>query len=171
MLVILDILWRKQPESWNRDMNYHLEQAGVQDLELAAPLFNDYRVFYGQQPDLAGAHQFLEARMDNKESVLFIAVTGEGAYRQAGGFAQLYTSFSSVTMQRVWILNDLFVAAEQRGKGLGSLLLTGVREFARNTGAKGLELTTMTNNTGAQRLYEAHGYSREDEFFSYHLFF
>ncbi|MNI83600.1 Acetyltransferase (GNAT) family protein [compost metagenome] len=109
--------------------------------------------------------------MKKQESVLFMAVKGEGASKQAGGFAQLYPSFSSVTMQRVWILNDLFVAAEQRGNGLGSMLLKGVRDFAWSTGAKGLELTTMTNNTGAQRLYEAHGYSRDDEFFSYHLFF
>ncbi|WP_379155252.1 GNAT family N-acetyltransferase [Paenibacillus sp. sgz5001063] len=151
--------------------NYHLEQAGTPDLELIAPLFDDYRVYYGQPTDLEGARRFLEARLANGESVLFMASAGQGASKKAAGFAQLYPSFSSVTMQRVWILNDLFVTAEQRGNGLGSMLLKAVENFARSTGAKGLELSTMTQNTGAQRLYEAHGYIRDDEFITYHLFF
>jgi GNAT superfamily N-acetyltransferase len=85
--------------------------------------------------------------------------------------AQLYPSFSSITVQPVWILNDLFVTEAQRGHGLGSLLLEGVRGFAQGTGAKGLTLSTMTHNTGAQRLYEAQGYIRDESFFTYHLFF
>jgi len=35
---------------------------------------------------------------------------------QLMGFAQLYPSFSSVSMKRLWILNDLFVSSEARGK-------------------------------------------------------
>ncbi|MNC77336.1 Acetyltransferase (GNAT) family protein [compost metagenome] len=70
-------------------------------------------------------------------------------------------------MQRLWILNDLFVCSGERRQGLGGLLREGVREFARSTGAKGVTLTTMTGNTGAQRLYEAHGYVRDDDFYTY----
>ncbi|MNN72586.1 aminoalkylphosphonic acid N-acetyltransferase [compost metagenome] len=100
-----------------------------------------------------------------------MAVTGEGSSRQVAGLAQLYPSFSSLTMQRLWVLNDLFVTEQLRGQGLGTMLLAGVREFARNTGSKGLTLTTMTDNTSAQRLYEAQGYVRDHEFYTYDLFF
>ncbi|MHA6531089.1 GNAT family N-acetyltransferase [Paenibacillus sp. BAC0078] len=151
--------------------SYYLEQAGCGDVELVAPLFDEYRVYYGQVSDLETARRFLKERLENKESVLFMTVTGEGSSRRAEGFAQLYPSFSSVTAERLWILNDLFVAAEQRGHGLGSLLLEGVRNFALSTGSKGVTLTTMTHNTEAQRLYEANGYIRDDEFYTYDLFF
>lgn len=150
---------------------YRLEQAKKQDAELVAPLFNDYRVCYGQQPDPAGALQFIQDRLKAEESVIFIAVKDEGGTRQAGGFAQLYPSFSSVTMQRLWVLNDLYVAEHLRGQALGKLLLAGVREFALSTGSKGLTLTTMTDNIRAQRLYESQGYVRDEEFYTYDLIF
>lgn len=152
-------------------ISYRLERAVLEDAELIAPLFNDYRVYYGQAPDPAGALRFLQERLGTGESTIFLAVAGEGGRRHAGGLAQLYPSFSSLTMQRLWVLNDLFVAEPLRGGGLGTLLLEGVREFALNTGSKGLTLTTMTGNTSAQRLYEAQGYVRDHEFYTYDLFF
>ncbi|WP_209444115.1 GNAT family N-acetyltransferase [Paenibacillus ihuae] len=100
-----------------------------------------------------------------------MAVTGEGSSRHAGGLAQLYPLFSSLTLQRLWVLNDLFVAGQLRGRGLGTMLLEGVRDFALNTGTKGLTLTTMTDNISAQRLYEAQGYVRDHDFYTYDLFF
>ncbi|WP_231578386.1 GNAT family N-acetyltransferase [Paenibacillus sp. FSL L8-0436] len=149
---------------------YRLERAGLEDLEQIALLFDEYRVYYGQVSDLQGVQFFLKARLEADESAIWMAVTGNGANKEAGGFAQLYPSFSSVSMQRLWILNDLYVAAELRGQGLGSLLLDGAREFALSTGSKGLTLTTMTDNTTAQRLYVAKGYVRDDEFYTYNLF-
>lgn len=152
-------------------MNFCFERAGLEDVEELAPLFDEYRSFYGQPSDLEAAREFLKARLSNEESVIFMAVAGEGVDKRTYGLAQLYPSFSSITVQRMWILNDLFVTAEQRGQGLGSLLLEGVRGFAQGTGAKGLTLSTMTNNTGAQRLYEAQGYVRDESFFTYYLYF
>lgn len=152
-------------------ISYRLERATLHDAELIAPLFNEYRVYYGQEPDLPGALRFLQQRLEAGESTIFMAVTGEGGSRYAGGLAQLYPSFSSLTMQRLWVLNDLFVAEQLRGRGLGTMLLEEVRNFALNTGTKGLTLTTMTDNTSAQRLYEAQGYVRDDEFYTYDLFF
>ncbi len=36
-------------------ISYRLERAVLQDAELIAPLFDEYRVYYGQEPDLPGA--------------------------------------------------------------------------------------------------------------------
>ncbi|WP_405108302.1 GNAT family N-acetyltransferase [Paenibacillus sp. FSL K6-1217] len=152
-------------------LNFRFERAGLEDVEELAPVFDEYRSFYGQAPDREAAREFLRARLENGESALFMAAAGEGEDRQIYGLAQLYPSFSSITVQPVWILNDLFVTKEQRGQGLGSLLLEGVKGFAQGAGAKGLTLSTMIDNTGAQRLYEAHGYVRDESFFTYHLYF
>lgn len=151
--------------------NYRIKRVTENELELLIPLFDEYRVFYGATSDYEGARAFLTDRMKQEESVLLIAVEGDGNEKRAGGFTQLYPSFSSLSMQRLWILNDLFVSPELRGQGLGSMLLNSARDYAQATNTKGLTLTTMTENASAQRLYEAHGYIQDDDFYTYNLFF
>ena len=83
-------------------------QAGLQHLDELAVLFDAYRQFYRQAPDISGAKTFLRERLVQGDSVVFVAfLDGKTA-----GFTQLYPSFSSVLVARVWILNDLFVAPE-----------------------------------------------------------
>lgn len=166
--------YRKTAKAGKRELimeNYRVERAVLKDIELLVPLFDEYRVFYGGGSDREGARAFLSERLKLDESVIFVAVEGGGHCKRVGGFTQLYPSFSSVTMQRLWILNDLFVTAALRGHGLGSMLLDSARDFALSTKTKGLSLTTMTDNVGAQRLYEAQGYIKDDEFYTYNLFF
>ena len=131
-----------------------------------APLFDQYRVFYGQVSDLDLAHSFIEQRMANNQSVIFLALDERGA---PVGFTQLYPTFSSVSAQSSWILNDLYVNSDQRGKGLGKALLNAAKEFAIATGAKGIALETAQDNLAAQKLYESLGYQRDTEYFSYFL--
>ncbi|KGE18986.1 GNAT family N-acetyltransferase [Paenibacillus wynnii] len=150
---------------------FQIERVSLENIELVVPLFDEYRVFYGQPSDTEAARDFLSARLNLNESTIFIAVEENSEGKRAAGFTQLYPSFSSVSMQRVWILNDLFVTTSSRGNGVGSLLLEAAREWAVTTGAKGLSLATMTENTGAQRLYEASGYVRDCDFYSYNLYF
>jgi GNAT superfamily N-acetyltransferase len=85
------------------------------------------------------------------------------------GFTQLYPSFSSVSVKRLWILNDLFVSQAARRGGVGRRLLERAREWAVETGAKGLTLTTALNNTAARALYESCGWRLDDEFAHYQL--
>ncbi|MFC3748431.1 GNAT family N-acetyltransferase [Paenibacillus sp. GCM10012306] len=148
-----------------------IRQAVLEDLELLAPLFDEYRVFYRQESDLNGARAFLKERLRLEESVILLAVEEAGGQRQAAGFTQLYPSFSSVTLQRLWILNDLYVNEKLRGAGIGSKLLESAREYAMRTGRKGLTLTTTTDNNVAQHLYESNGYIRDEDFYTYDLFF
>ena len=75
-----------------------------------ANLFNQYRIFYGEKTDLKAATDFLKSRFKNEDSVILIAHKNS----QMGGFIQLYPSFSSVGMQKIWILNDLFVDTDFR---------------------------------------------------------
>ncbi|TJY44174.1 GNAT family N-acetyltransferase [Cohnella pontilimi] len=142
-------------------------RAGFEHMELAAPLFDRYRQFYGQSSDITGARAFLEERLRHEQSVICLALdqaSGKGA-----GFMQLYPTFSSVSMRHTWILNDLFVLPEFRGRGVGRKLLEAARKHAIDTGAKGLSLSTAVDNVTAQKLYESFGFIRDREFYHYDL--
>lgn len=134
-------------------------RADVHDLDALAPLFDAYRVFYRQASSLTAARAFLDARLHRGESVIFVA--RDPASDAALGFTQLYPSFSSVSAQRIWILNDLFVAPAARKRGVARALMERARTFAAGDGAIRLVLETSGNNHAAQALYESLGYVRD----------
>ena len=148
-------------------MGVMISQAGLDDLDQIAELFNQYRVFYEQEPDLDGGKSFLRDRMILRDSVIFVG--RDVASNQYVGFCQLYPTFSSISMQRSWILNDLFVVVAYRKLGIGKLLLDEAARYAQQTGSKGLELATSADNTRAQKLYEEQGYQRDEQFYHYFL--
>ncbi len=130
-------------------------------------MFDAYRVFYGQRSDPAAAASFLRDRFSARDSHIFVAPHRDSCERLAG-FVQLYPSFSSVRLGRVYILNDLFVDPEVRRGGMGRALMEAAHRFARAQGAVRVSLETATSNAMAQRLYESLGYQRDSEFFRYH---
>ena len=144
-----------------------VRQAGTPDTEVVAPLFDAYRQFYEQPADRALARAFIAERLERGDSVIFLAER-DG---RVVGFTQLYPLFSSTVARprRLWLLNDLFVAPEARGGGIGRALMARARRLAEETGACGLELATARTNTVAQRLYESLGYRRDDQFLRYEL--
>ena len=142
-----------------------VRQAVRADVAVLAPLFDSYRQFYGRAADLAAAQAFLRARFDRGESVVFLAhAAGEPV-----GFTQLYPSFSSVSLARTFVLNDLFVLPGQRRNGIATQLLRAATDHARSLGAVRVTLNTDIENTSAQALYEARGWKRDREYFVYHF--
>ncbi|WP_419165616.1 N-acetyltransferase family protein [Candidatus Palauibacter sp.] len=132
-----------------------VREAVLEDVGRLAPLFDGYRQFYRQPSDPEGARRFLAERLGAGESRVFVAETPEG---RAVGFVQLFPSFSSVSMKRLWILNDLFVVPEARKTGVGRALMERARQLAVETGAKGLILETESHNAPAKTLYEDLGW-------------
>ncbi|XZF76815.1 GNAT family N-acetyltransferase [Bacillus sp. AL-1R] len=130
-----------------------------------ANLFNQYRMFYKQESNLNGAIDFITERINNKDSVIFLVKEED----QSIGFTQLYPSFSSVSMKKLWILNDLYVTETARQKGVAQLLLNAAKKFAIESKAKALDLQTAIDNKSAQALYEKNGYQVDKEFLSYSL--
>jgi GNAT superfamily N-acetyltransferase len=151
-----------------RSHDVTLVRATISDLDAIVPLFDSYRQFYGNESDRAAARAFLAERIARDECVIFLA---HAAADGAVGFTLLYPSFSSVSLKRLWILNDLFVRSDVRRGGVGRALLQRARQHALETGAKGLVLSTAVTNMPARSLYESCGWRRESEFFQYHLFF
>lgn len=141
----------------------NIQQATINDLESLTELFDLYRLFYKQESDIKGAREFLEQRLIKNESVIFIAYdNGEPV-----GFTQLFPSFSSVSMQRSWVLNDLYVKEAARRKGIAEKLIRMAIAFAEGTGSKGILLETAADNVNAQKLYEKIGFIKESTYFYY----
>ncbi|MBW4618597.1 MAG: GNAT family N-acetyltransferase [Cyanosarcina radialis HA8281-LM2] len=144
-------------------MNVCLAQ--IEHIEDLSKLFDRYRVFYNQTSDLASAKQFISDRCKNGDSAIFVAEDNQ----VMAGFTQLYPSFSSVSMKRVWILNDLFVAEAYRRQGVARLLMDAAEKYALETGAVRMVLATQIANTVAQKLYESRNYVKDEAFYHYTL--
>ena len=143
-----------------------VRQATIDDLDLVAPWFDAYRQFYKQPPDLDLARNFLRARFQHNQSIVFLAIEGSGV---AAGFTQLYPSFSSGLAKRIFVLNDLFVVPDARRQGFGRMLLEAAAGYGRKVGAARLTLSTALDNASAQALYELAGWQRDRTFCTYNL--
>lgn len=146
-------------------MNLVIRQATVSDIDQLVPLFDGYREFYRQPSEPERIRKFLLDRFEHNQSVVFVAIK-DGA---AVGFTQLYPSFSSGALARIFILNDLFVEPRARKNGVGGALLEAAADYGRRLGALRLVLSTEETNTYAQALYERLGWRRNADFRTYQL--
>lgn len=142
-----------------------VRQATIFDLEALVPLFDQYRQFYGRETDIPAATAFLSARFNHSESTIFITLEDHIPI----GFCQLYPSFSSVSLARTFVLNDLFVLEHARRKGVATKLMSSAIELASASGAVRLSLSTATDNENAQALYRSVGWKRDEQFLVYHF--
>jgi len=139
-------------------------------------------MFYDQPTDLNGAREYIRERMERNESVILIAESEVDAEKgdeyslkykslssELGGFVQLYPSFSSVSMRPIWVLNDLYVHADHRQRGIARKLLQAARLWGDESGAVRIVLSTAISNKKAQALYESEGYTLDTKFVYYEL--
>lgn len=138
--------------------------ASLADVETVAALFDAYRQFYEQAPDLVAATVFIGERLSRDESVILLAEDAEG---QPLGFCQLYPTFCSVEAAPIYVLYDLFVTPATRRSGTGATLLRAAEQHARRTGRVRMDLTTAHTNHTAQRLYESLGWVHDEVFRTY----
>ena len=137
---------------------------------LVYELFNQYRIFYKQQPDIESAKKFIDARLNNNESVIFVALADDKS--KPVGFTQLYPNYSSVRAIKIWTLNDLYVDSNYRKQGIGEKLIKTAMEFAKNDNANFVELSTAVDNYTAQSVYEKIGFKKQEPdtaFYTYRI--
>lgn len=134
-------------------------KASISELDEVSRLFDDYRVFYDQEPDIEGAKNFISERLDKNESVIYMALNDNN---EGMGFVQLYPSFTSIGMKRIWILNDLYVDIIHRKNKVAEQLIEKCKELVRETNAAGFVLETQNENKPAQNLYFKSGFIKDD---------
>jgi ribosomal protein S18 acetylase RimI-like enzyme len=138
--------------------------ANIHDLEALTILFDQYRQFYAQTPNIAQAKTFIAERLKKQDSVIIVVKNYEG---KLIGFCQIYPSFCSVIAAKIGVLYDLFVDSTARKTGAGRALMLAAHEYAANNGMARLDLSTAKDNLKALALYESLGWVRDEVFYVY----
>ena len=92
-----------------------------------------------------------------------LAVTGDGVR----GFALHHTHLSTWSIAPDCTLEDLFIAPETRGQGIGRALIDDLISLCRQNGWPRLYWHTHETNASARRLYNR--YSQADGFVRYRI--
>ena len=135
-----------------------VREAKLYDLKNLSVLFNSYRMFYGKESDIRVAEEFLKSRIENKDSKIFICEFNN----ELSGFVQLYPIFSSTRVSKYWLLNDLFVDINKRGKGYSKLLIKRSKELVIESKACGMMLETEKSNDIGNMLYPSTGFKKNE---------
>ncbi len=137
-----------------------IEPISPQQMDTLLPLVAAYQRFYEvEDVDDERNRTFFSRFLAPSEDGLLL-----GAWReeQLVGYACLYWHFTSLVPAETVLMNDLFVAEDQRGEGIGRALIEASAEVARGRGAHHLEWATAPDNQDAQRLYDSTGAERSE---------
>ncbi|NDP28901.1 MAG: GNAT family N-acetyltransferase [Flavobacterium sp.] len=145
-----------------------IRKATVQDLDQLTLLFNQYLIFYKKPSNVEKQKSFLKERIENHEAIIFIAFD-DVIKEKAIGFTLIYPTFSSIVLNKILILNDLYVDSSIRNKGVGEKLILKTIELAKELDVKLIRLRTAKNNVIAQGLYHKMGFLRDDLVVTYDL--
>ncbi|HEY1977964.1 MAG TPA: GNAT family N-acetyltransferase [Candidatus Baltobacteraceae bacterium] len=139
--------------------------ATPEDLDAIAPLFDAYRQFFTEKPDLETSRRFLGERLERGESVVLAAFERE----QATGFLQLYPLFSSWYCKRQWFLSDLYVDERFRERGIGKHLVSACVDYAKRSGARAILVELPFSEPHLVKFYGELGFAKDDVFELYRL--
>ncbi len=145
-------------------MKYKIVRAKLnhhQDLRILLDL---YRQFYSYKSDINSSTNYIEERIKNDESIIFIAIDKNNT---SLGFVQLYETFGSLDLGKIIILYDLYVKEEYRKNKIGRQLMLKSHDYAKSIKAKRIQLSTATDNFIGQSLYESLGYIKDTNFYTY----
>ena len=104
-------------------------------------------------PDDAAA----ERLASNLQAGHCLAWLAENLDGQAAGYALAFQTYSTFLARRGLFLEDLFVAPQARGQGLGRALFLAVAAFAREQEAGRLEWMVLDWNEPARNFYTSLG--------------
>jgi GNAT superfamily N-acetyltransferase len=138
------------------------------DLDELLPLMRGYCEFYEVAPSdealLAMSRRLIAD--PELEGLQLIARDGDGA---AIGFATIFWTWSTLSAQRLGVMNDLFVSEAARGGGHADALIAECVQRCRDRGATELAWQTARTNERAQAVYDRVGATRDDRWLDYSL--
>jgi GNAT superfamily N-acetyltransferase len=137
-----------------------IEPVSSPQLEALLPMIAAYQRFYEvEDVNEERNRAFFSRFLAPSENGMLL-----GAWRddELVGYACLYWHFTSLVPAQTVLLNDLYVAEGQRGKGIGRALIEASAQVARERSAHHLEWATQPDNKTAQRLYDSTGAERNE---------
>ncbi len=143
--------------------------AGPEDVGTVARLLVEFRNHMGHSSPSDTSFAASVERLIAGPDAEFWLASGDGD-REAAAVCQLRFRLSVWTAAEDCWLEDLFVQARARRRGLARALVARSLERARERGCRRVELDTSEDNHGALRLYESLGFSATSKGLSRSLF-
>lgn len=145
----------------------HIIRATSEHIALLVPMFIRYRELYGARPLVEASKQFLTDRINANEAIVYLAFDAE--QNDLIGFSLLYTSYSSLSLRPVWILNDIFVTEAARRRQVARTLVIRSRDDAIAANAVRIRVATNTYNEAIRKMYESLGFYENPQLTNYIL--
>jgi ribosomal protein S18 acetylase RimI-like enzyme len=134
-----------------------VRRAGVADAPEVARLLHDFNTEFGDPTP--GVEALTErTRQLMAEGEITVPLGGE----RPDGIALLRLRPSLWTEGLDAYLEELYVAPERRGEGIGRALLEATMDAAREAGAVRIDLGTSVDDTAAIGLYESCGFTNRE---------
>lgn len=122
----------------------------INDEDKIVDLFDSYRVFYSQESDKKLVKSFLRSILQEKEALIYVIEEESKTI----GFTTCYFSYSSVSLSKIAIINDLFILPDFRNRGFAKKLMNFTIDDLRNLGFAKIRWCSLSDNLPALNLYE-----------------
>lgn len=113
----------------------------------------------GYNPETSGFQAFAEASPEIFDKIGWTKDQQKAAFKRY----LIWLSCLSENTEGVWIVENVAVLPEYRGKGIMSKLLDDILEKGKKAGHKKAQIGHLINNTPAQRTYEKSGFEHVGE--------
>lgn len=138
-----------------------VRRAGREDAPRLARMLHDFNTEFGDPtPGTEVLTRRVEAFVEDGRKIFLV---GGHDVDTPLGFAQVSFNPSIWADEPVALLEELYVAPERRGEGVGRQLMEAVLTLARERPAAGIEVITGESDTAARGLYESVGFRNDIE--------
>jgi GNAT superfamily N-acetyltransferase len=146
-----------------------IAQVTEADLPDLLPLMRGYCDFYEVAPSDDALLALARTLIDDPEQQGLQLIARDDEDGRAVGFATIFWTWSTLSADRLAVMNDLFVAEGARGGGIADALIAACAEQCRKRGVPELAWQTAHTNMRARAVYERVGASRDERWLDYSL--
>ena len=136
------------------------------DLPDLLPLMRGYCDFYEVAPADDALLEMSRVLIDDPERQGLQLIARDDGGR-AVGFATIFWTWSTLSADRLGVMNDLFVSQDARGGGVADALIAACTDQCRERGVPELAWQTAKTNLRAQAVYERIGATRDERWLDY----
>ncbi len=139
------------------------------DLPDLLPLMRGYCDFYEVAPTDDALLELARVLIEDPERQGLQLIARDDEDGRALGFATIFWTWSTLSADRLAVMNDLFVAKDARGGGVADALIGACTERCRERGVPELAWQTAKTNLRAQAVYERVRATRDERWLDYSL--